>query len=96
MDLFSTGYDPAEWDMVSHRSDGEYLSLSEDSDDEGDISTLSPLPFLTILLIPHIEELNFLDIKMMSSFVDINSLLQQRATLQSKLSVLTPGQFSLI
>jgi hypothetical protein len=32
---------------------------------------------------------------MMSSFVDINSFLQQRATLQSKISVLTPGQFSL-
>jgi hypothetical protein len=33
----STGYDLAEWDMVSNRSDGEYLSLSEDFDDEGDI-----------------------------------------------------------
>jgi hypothetical protein len=32
---------------------------------------------------------------MMSSFVDINSLIRQRNTLQSKISVLTPGQFSL-
>jgi hypothetical protein len=32
MDLFLTGYDPAEWDLVSNRSDGEYLSLTEDSD----------------------------------------------------------------
>jgi hypothetical protein len=96
MDLFSTGYDPAEWDMVSNRSDGEYLSLSEDSDDEGDILNPESPTFSdhSSDSIPF-EELNFLDIKMMSSFVDINSLLQQRATLQSKISVLTPGQFSL-
>jgi hypothetical protein len=36
MDLFLTGYDPAEWDEVSHRSDGEYLSISEDSDSSTD------------------------------------------------------------
>jgi hypothetical protein len=28
MDLFTTGYDPAEWDLVSTRSEGEYLSLT--------------------------------------------------------------------
>jgi hypothetical protein len=96
MDLFSTGYDPAEWDMVSNRSDGEYLSLSEDSDDEGDISNPES-PTFSDHSSDHLqlEELNFLDIKMMSSFVDINSLIQQRNTLQSKISVLTPGQFSL-
>jgi hypothetical protein len=29
MDLFQTGYDPSEWDLVSNRSDGEYLSLTD-------------------------------------------------------------------
>lgn len=97
MDLFSTGYDPAEWDLVSHRSDGEYLSLFEDSDDEGDNSNPES-PYLS----DHsdetdsqIEVLNFLDIKMMTSFTDINSLLNQRSQLQSKIATLTPGQFYL-
>jgi hypothetical protein len=97
MDLFSTGYDPAEWDLVSHRSDGEYLSLSEDSD-----SSDSPLPNepdhsfdSAPESLTDYEELNFLDIKMMSSFVDLNSLISQRSTLQNKKSALTPGQFHL-
>jgi hypothetical protein len=78
MDLFSTGYDPAEWDMVSNRSDGEYLSLSEDSDDESDISHPESPTFSDHSSdSSQIEELNFLDIKMMSSFVDLNALLQQ-------------------
>jgi hypothetical protein len=97
MDLFSTGYDPAEWDLVSHRSDGEYLSLSEDSDDEGDMSHPESPTFSDHSSdSSNIEELNFLDIKMMSSFQDLSSLLAQRSSLQAKLSVLTPGQFSLI
>jgi len=96
MDLFSIGYDPAEWDMVSNRSNGEYLSLSKYSDDEGDI----PLPKSPTFSdqssdSSQFEALNFLDIKMMSSFVDISSLIKQRDLLQSKISVLTPGQFSL-
>jgi hypothetical protein len=32
MDLFQSGYDPSEWELVDNRSDGEYLSLTEDSD----------------------------------------------------------------
>jgi hypothetical protein len=77
MDLFSTGYDPAEWDMVSHRSDGEYLSLSEGSDDEGDFPNPESPTFSDHSSDHFPGELNFLDIKMMSSFVDINSLIQQ-------------------
>ena len=30
MDLFQTGYDPGEWELVSNHSDGEYLSLTDD------------------------------------------------------------------
>jgi hypothetical protein len=97
MDLFTTGYDPAEWDMVSHCSEGEYLSLS-DADDESDTS-LSEFPtphdHYSDSDDSHIEALNFLEIKMMTSFIDINSLLTQRSNLQSKLATLTPGQFYL-
>jgi hypothetical protein len=32
MNLFQTGYDPAEWGMVSDRSDGEYLSLTDETE----------------------------------------------------------------
>lgn len=32
MDLFQSGYDPSEWELVEKRSDGEYLSLTDDSD----------------------------------------------------------------
>jgi hypothetical protein len=35
MDLFQTGYDPSEWELVD-RSDGEFLSLTEDSDESED------------------------------------------------------------
>jgi len=33
---------------------------------------------------------------MMSPFIDITTLLHQKATLQSKISILTPGQFQLL
>jgi hypothetical protein len=33
---FLTTYDPAEWDLVSHRSDGEYFSVTDDSDSDND------------------------------------------------------------
>jgi len=100
MDLFLTGYDPAEWDLVSNRSDGEYLSLTEDTDSSLDIDPTpldhhssannSDSDFSTLE-----ESLNFLDIKMMSSFVDLQSLLSQRSTLEQKISALSPGQFHL-
>jgi hypothetical protein len=91
MDLFTTTYDPTEWDLVSHRSDGEYLSVTDNSDSDNDshhscFDSDSSLP---------LEELNFLDIKMMSSFVDLNSLLVQKSSVESKLSALTPYQFHL-
>jgi len=90
MDLFITSYDPTEWDLVSHRSEGEYFSVTDDSDSDNDShpssDSDSSLP---------LEELNFLDIKMMSSFVDLNSLLVQRSSIESKLSALTAGQFQL-
>lgn len=41
------------------------------------------------------ENLNFLDIKMMSATSDLPSLLHQRSVLEQKLSLLTPGQFQL-
>jgi len=91
MDLFQTGYDPAEWEMVSDRSDGEFLSLTED--DESNPS--SPVVQSDSDTSQITENLNFLDIKMMSPISNLPSLLQQRPTLQSKLSLLTPGQFQL-
>jgi hypothetical protein len=91
MDLFQTGYDPAEWEMVSDRSDGEFLSLTEDDESipsSPDSQSDSDESQIT-------ENLNFLDIKMMSPTSDLPSLLQQRSTLEHKLSLLTPGQFQL-
>jgi hypothetical protein len=90
MDLFQTGYDPAEWEMVSDRSDGEFLSLTEDESipSSPDVQSDSDTSQIT-------ENLNFLDIKMMSPTSDLPSLLQQRSTLERKLSLLTPGQFQL-
>jgi len=95
MDLFQSGYDPSEWELVDNRSDGEYLSLTEDSDsfskdnhynqDSDAESELSQID----------ETLHFLDIKMMSPYIDLPALLKQRSDLQAKLSVLTPGQFHL-
>jgi hypothetical protein len=92
MDLFQTGYDPAEWELVSNRSDGEYLSLTEDDSDSphncnydsdnSEISTVS-------------ESLNFLDIKMFSPEDDIPSPRHRQSVIQTKLSQLTPGQFQL-
>jgi hypothetical protein len=96
MDLFQSGYDPSEWDLVESRSDGEYLSLTEDSesylpednptDQDSDYDSDSS---------QIVETMNFLDIKMMSPYTDLPSLLKQRSVLQEKLSTLTPGQFQL-
>jgi hypothetical protein len=92
MDLFQTGYDPADWEMVSDHSDGEYPSLTDytnESDyDESNAQSDSDTSQIT-------ENLNFLDIKMMSPTSDLPSLLQQRSALQHKLSTLTPGHFQL-
>ena len=96
MDLFQSGYDPSEWDLVEIRSDGEYLSLTEDSesflpednptDQDSDYDSDSS---------QIVETMNFLDIKMMSPYTDLPSLLKQRSVLQEKLTTLTPGQFQL-
>jgi hypothetical protein len=95
MTMFQTIYEPQDWDLVSHRSEGEYFSLSEDSsDDEGGSSPTLLSDSDTASSEP--EQINFLDIKMfMSSFVDLESLHRQRDALQAKLSVLSPGQFFL-
>ena len=92
MDLFQTGYDLAEWELVSNRSDGEYLSLTEDDSDSphdfnydsdnSEISTVS-------------ESLNFLDIKMFSAENDIPCLRHRQSVIQNKLSQLTPKHFHL-
>jgi hypothetical protein len=50
MDLFSTGYDPAEWDLVSTRSEGEYLSLTE-SEPETPSHPVPLIPLQNILMI---------------------------------------------
>jgi hypothetical protein len=95
MDLFLTGYDPAEWDLVSHRSDGEYLSLTEDSsspsDFDPDTSNLDDYFSNPDISPPSEECLNFLEIKMLSSFVDVNALIAQRDVYRHKLLPLTPG-----
>jgi hypothetical protein len=39
--------------------------------------------------------MNFLDLKMMSTFEELPALLQRRSSLQSRLSQLTPGQFQI-
>jgi hypothetical protein len=67
MTIFQSTYEPQEWDLVSHRSEGEYFSLSEAStDDEGESyansssdesDNLSPSS-------PEQELMNFLEIKM--------------------------------
>jgi hypothetical protein len=95
MTLFQTTYEPQDWDLVSHRSEGEYFSLSEDSsDDEGGIYPTQLFDTDTSSSEP--ELINFLEIKMfMSSFLDLDSLHQQRDELKNKLSVLSPGQFFL-
>jgi len=65
MDLFQTGYDPSEWDLVDNRSDGEYLSLidsdslPEDIPDNQEVDYDSDISQLG-------DELNFLDTKMMT------------------------------
>ena len=95
MDLFQLGYDPSKCELVDNRSDGEYLSLTEhrnspcepnlpdnDFDTDSDSSQI-------------VETMNFLDIKMMSPYSDLSSLLKQRSDLQDKLSILTAGQFQL-
>jgi hypothetical protein len=95
MDIFQTRYDPSKWDLVSNRSDGEYLSLTEDSD-----SSLDPPQSTSVSDsdsdTSQVEEaLNFLDIKMMNPYIDLNSLLRQRSVLEAKMSSLTLGQFHL-
>jgi hypothetical protein len=79
MNLFQTGYDPAEWELVSNRSDGEYLSLTEDDSDsphdfnyDSDNSKISTIS----------ESLNFLDIKMFSPEDDIPSLRHRQSVIQ--------------
>jgi hypothetical protein len=93
MDLFTTGYDPAEWDLVSHHSDGEYLSITEESDFESSSDHSSNHSSNYDSFLP--EDLNFLEIKMISSFIDVNSLISQCTALQQKLSALILGQFQL-
>jgi hypothetical protein len=98
MDLFQTGYDPSEWELVNARSDDEYLSLTDNDEspppepdqDEcaDDFDFDSDTSHIT-------ENLNFLDIKMMSPTSNLPSLLQQRYVLLDKLSTLTPRQFQL-
>jgi len=106
MDLFLNEYNPAEWDLVSHHSDGDYLSISDTSEDDlildQDLYNLTPhlaLPSQSDASVYssefESEEVNFLEIKMISSFVDINNLLTQRSHLQQKLLTLTLGQFHL-
>ena len=87
MDLFQTGYDPAEWEMVSERSDGEFLSLTES--DEFDTSTVDYQSDTDQSQIT--DTMNFLDIKMMSTFSDLPSLLHQRSVLEQKIKRLTLG-----
>ena len=95
MDLFQYGYDPAEWELVEHRLDGEYLSLTEDSDSSSDDNPDTQLYNPDSDSSQINEALNFLDIKMMTPFIDLPALLKQRSTLQEKMSTLTPGQFHL-
>ena len=96
MDLFQSGYDPSEWDLVESRSDGEYLSLTKDSesylpednptDQDSDYNSDSS---------QIVETMKFLDIKIMSPYTDLPSLLKQRSVLHEKLATLTPVQFQL-
>ena len=69
MDLFTTGYDPTGWDLVSCRSEGEYLSLI-DIESETPLQPESPDYSHSSL------NLNFLDLKMMNNIGDLPSLLQ--------------------
>jgi hypothetical protein len=95
MDPFQTGYDPSEWDLVSNRSDGEYLSLTEDSDSSLDPPQSTPVSDSDSDTSQVEEALNFLDIKMMTPYIDLNSLLHQRYVLEAKMSSLSPEQFQL-
>jgi hypothetical protein len=92
MDLFQTGYDPAKWEMVSERSDGEFLSLTKS--DESDTPTVDYQSDSDQSQIT--DTMNFLNIKMMSTFSDLPSLLHQRSVLEQKLKRLTLGQFQLL
>jgi hypothetical protein len=89
MTLFQTCYEPEEWDLVSHRSEGEYFSVSEVStDDEQEVLSSDPESEPPLV--------NFLEIKMFTStFTTLPSLIAKRQELVHKQSQLTPGQFSL-
>jgi hypothetical protein len=73
MNIFQTTYEPQEWDLVSHRSEGEYFSLSEASaDEEGESSKDSSSDSQSSPSSPEHSLMNFLDIKMFSSsFIDV-------------------------
>jgi hypothetical protein len=93
MDLFQSSYDPSEWELVDSRSYGEYLSLTEDSDSSPEDNLYNQDSDVESELSQIDETLHFLDIKMMSPYIDLPALLKQRSDLQAKLFVLTPGQF---
>jgi len=94
MDLFQSGYDPSEWDLVESCLDGEYLSLTEDSesylpeDNPTDQDSDYDLESSQI-----VETMNFLEIKMMYPYTNLHSLLKQRSELHKKLATITLGQF---
>jgi hypothetical protein len=95
MDIFQSGYDPSEWELVDSHSYGEYLSLTEDSDTLSDTNLPDKDSHIDSDSLQIVETMNFLDIKMMSPYSDLSSLLKQRSDLQEKLFVLTTGQFHL-
>ena len=78
--------------MVSECSDGEFISLNES--DESDTPTVDYQSDSDQSQIT--DTMNFLNIKMMSTFSDLPSLLHQRSVLEQKLKRLTPGQFQLL
>lgn len=104
MTIFQHHYNPAEWDMVDDRPEGEYFSLSEVStEDEREsptqslcLTSASPSSSSSDSDSDSPSLLHFLDIKMFGTTPDLSSLLRKREELTSKLSMLSPGQFFLI
>jgi cytoskeletal protein RodZ len=106
MTIFQHQYNPAEWDMVDDRPEGEYFSLSEESSEDERESHIQSLSLTSADSSSSTSSsdsdsdtpslLNFLDIKMFGTTPDLPSLLRKREELTSKLSLLSPGQFFLI
>lgn len=106
MTIFQHQYNPAEWDMVDDRPEGEYFSLSEESSEDERESHIQSLRLTSADYSSSTSSsdsdsdtpslLNFLDIKMFGTTPDLPSLFRKRQELTSKLSLLSPGQFFLI